>query len=57
MHGDKSRHVCTLCGNEFLRRYALRLHEEYTHGIVHRGGNRVQLNKSEGEEPHASRKE
>lgn len=49
VHGDKSRHVCTLCGNEFLRRYALRLHEEYNHGIVYRGGNRVQLKKSESE--------
>lgn len=40
-----------------MRRYALRLHEEYTHGIVYRGGNRVQLKKPEGEETRAARKE
>ncbi|XP_026272297.1 uncharacterized protein LOC113202335 isoform X2 [Frankliniella occidentalis] len=46
VHGDKSRHVCNMCGSEFLRRYALRLHQEYTHGIVYRGSNRVQLKKA-----------
>lgn len=46
VHGDKSRHVCNLCGSEFLRRYALRLHQEYTHGIVYRGSNRAHAKKA-----------
>ncbi|KAJ1528523.1 hypothetical protein ONE63_006929 [Megalurothrips usitatus] len=50
VHGDKSRHVCQMCGSEFLRRYALRLHQEYTHGIVYRRSNRGQLSKEEAQE-------
>lgn len=56
VHGDKSRHVCNLCGSEFLRRYALRLHQEYTHGIVYRGSNRAQ-NKRLSDEPSGTRRE
>ncbi|XP_069703977.1 uncharacterized protein [Periplaneta americana] len=41
-HGDKSRYICSLCHKEFPRRFALRSHEEYKHGIKYRGGERRQ---------------
>jgi hypothetical protein len=41
-HGDKSRYICNLCHKEFPRRFALRSHEEYKHGIKYRGGERRQ---------------
>ncbi|XP_034239253.1 serendipity locus protein H-1-like isoform X2 [Thrips palmi] len=47
VHGDRSRHVCNLCGSEFLRRYALRLHQEYNHGIVYQNSDRPVSKKSQ----------
>lgn len=56
VHGDRSRHVCDLCGSEFLRRYALRLHQEYNHGIVYQNSDRP-VSKKNQEIPQGSKSE
>nr|XP_034193225.1 uncharacterized protein LOC117610217 isoform X2 [Osmia lignaria] len=35
-HAEKMQYVCGICGKEFPRRFALRSHEEYKHGIKYR---------------------
>jgi len=38
-HADKMQYSCGVCGKEFPRRFALRSHEEYKHGIKYRSTN------------------
>ncbi|XP_078046693.1 uncharacterized protein LOC144475043 [Augochlora pura] len=35
-HAEKMQYVCGICGKEFPRRFSLRSHEEYKHGINYR---------------------
>ncbi|XP_043279172.1 uncharacterized protein [Venturia canescens] len=35
-HSEKMQYSCGICGKEFPRRFALRSHEEYKHGIKYR---------------------
>ncbi|KAG8225076.1 hypothetical protein J437_LFUL000055, partial [Ladona fulva] len=37
-HSDKNVYECNICHKEFPRRFALRNHEEYKHGIKYRAG-------------------
>ncbi|XP_011064621.1 PREDICTED: uncharacterized protein LOC105152189 [Acromyrmex echinatior] len=41
-HVDKMQYSCGVCGKEFPRRFALRSHEEYKHGIKYRSTNNAQ---------------
>ncbi|XP_018398722.1 PREDICTED: uncharacterized protein LOC108776560 [Cyphomyrmex costatus] len=41
-HIDKMQYSCGVCGKEFPRRFALRSHEEYKHGIKYRSTNNAQ---------------
>lgn len=41
-HADKMQYSCGVCGKEFPRRFALRSHEEYKHGIKYRSTNNAQ---------------
>ncbi|XP_072756885.1 uncharacterized protein [Anoplolepis gracilipes] len=41
-HADKMQYSCGVCGKEFPRRFALRSHEEYKHGIKYRSTSNAQ---------------
>lgn len=41
-HAEKMLYACGICGKEFPRRFSLRSHEEYKHGIKYRNPNNVQ---------------
>ncbi|XP_036147463.1 uncharacterized protein LOC105835607 [Monomorium pharaonis] len=41
-HADKMQYSCGVCGKEFPRRFALRSHEEYKHGIKYRSTGNAQ---------------
>lgn len=41
-HADKMQYSCGVCGKEFPRRFALRSHEEYKHGIKYRSTGNTQ---------------
>ncbi|KAL0127665.1 hypothetical protein PUN28_003150 [Cardiocondyla obscurior] len=41
-HVDKMQYSCGVCGKEFPRRFALRSHEEYKHGIKYRSTSNAQ---------------
>ncbi|XP_039305498.1 uncharacterized protein LOC105205750 isoform X3 [Solenopsis invicta] len=46
-HVDKMQYSCGVCGKEFPRRFALRSHEEYKHGIKYRSTGNVQSTTNE----------
>ncbi|XP_032684236.1 uncharacterized protein LOC116850276 isoform X3 [Odontomachus brunneus] len=41
-HADKMQYSCGVCGKEFPRRFALRSHEEYKHGVKYRSAGNAQ---------------
>ncbi|KAH0950916.1 hypothetical protein HN011_002475 [Eciton burchellii] len=41
-HADKMQYSCGICGKEFPRRFALRSHEEFKHGIKYRSTSNAQ---------------
>lgn len=41
-HADKMQYSCGVCGKEFPRRFALRSHEEYKHGVKYRSTGNAQ---------------
>lgn len=51
-HIDKSmQYSCGVCGKEFPRRFALRSHEEYKHGIKYRSSSNAQSAMNEPDNP------
>nr|CAD7400689.1 unnamed protein product [Timema cristinae] len=48
VHAEKPQYVCKICNKEFSRRYALRSHEEYKHGVRYKAGEgKVQVDPAE----------